>query len=205
LPEVDARSCAAAILGGGQARRFGGQDKGALQVGETRIIDHLIAQLGQVASDVYIVANRAEHYAALDVRVVQDARPGCGALGGIYSALAASTCPQVVVVACDMPFLSVPFLQYLVGAGRGVDAAVPRSRDGLQPLCALYGSGCLKPIGRRLDSGWLKVTDALADLRVREIGPEELAPYDPHGDLFFNVNTLEDYERALAIVEHRSS
>jgi hypothetical protein len=38
--------------------------------------------------------------------------------------------------------------------------------------------------------------DLLADVRVRELGPEEIAPFDPDGLLLLNVNTAADMARA---------
>ena len=37
------------------------------------------------------------------------------------------------------------------------------------------------------------------DLTVREVGPGDLAPFDPDGRLLLNVNTPEDYQRARSI------
>ena len=38
-------------------------------------------------------------------------------------------------------------------------------------------------------------------MRVEEIGPEELAMYDPDGLMFVNVNTPHDYERAKNVID----
>jgi hypothetical protein len=37
-----------------------------------------------------------------------------------------------------------------------------------------------------------------------EIGPEEIAAFDPHGLLFVNVNTPHDYERARRMSAKRA-
>ena len=50
-------------------------------------------------------------------------------------------------------------------------------------------------------AGALKVIDVLSELRVREIGPAEIASFDPDGVLFFNINTPDDYERANTYIE----
>jgi hypothetical protein len=42
----------------------------------------------------------------------------------------------------------------------------------------------------------LKAASVGEDLRVEEIGPEEVASYDPDGLMFMNVNTPHDYQRA---------
>lgn len=47
----------------------------------------------------------------------------------------------------------------------------------------------------------LKASDVGESLRVEEIGPEELATYDPDGLMFVNVNTPHDYERAKDLLD----
>lgn len=189
---------AAAILAGGRATRFGGRDKSALTIGTTQFLDRQIAALKQTADDVLIVTNQPDRYASRGVRVVVDAIHGGGALGGIYTALVASAAPQVLVVACDLPFLTPAFLAHLARAGRDADIAIPRTEAGYEPLCASYARTCLAPIKARLDQGQLKVADLVeAGLRVRELGPAELARFDPDAALFFNVNTPDDYDLAV--------
>ncbi len=192
--------CTAAIIAGGDARRFGGRDKGALAIGEARIIDREIAVLREVTDHLVIVANDPDRYRSLGLPIVEDLVPGAGALGGIYTAITVARDTPTLVVACDMPFLSARFLRHLAIAGGEVDVAIPRTAEGYEPLCASYSRGCADPIRRRIDAGALTVLGVLSDVRVREIGPEEIAPYDPDGTLFFNVNTPDDYARSLDVV-----
>lgn len=186
----------AAILAGGQARRLGGREKSTLAVGGTRIIDRQVAVLREVVDHLLIVASKPARYQALELPVVTDLLSGAGALGGIYTALMATPTPQMLIVACDMPFLRAPFLHQLAALGRDMDIAIPRTADGYQPLCASYSRSVADLIRRRIDAGTLKIQDLLAEVRAREIGPEELARFDPDGTLFFNVNTPEDFARA---------
>jgi molybdopterin-guanine dinucleotide biosynthesis protein A len=204
-------SCTAAILAGGQARRLGGVDKSALVIGNARIIDRQLAVLQQVADRVFIVGGDAERCRSLDITVqgrgptpawvVPDLVPGAGALGGIYTAVTASPDEQTLVIACDLPCLTALFLRHLVAAGRESDLAIPRTDDGYQPLCASYSRACLEPIRRRIETGSLKAADLVHDVRVREIGPDEIARFDPAGTLFLNINTPDDYARARALLE----
>lgn len=197
--------CTAAILAGGQARRLGGRDKSALLVGGWRIIDRQIAVLREVTDRIAIVANDAGRYGTTGVPVWADLRPDTGPLGGIYTALVHATTAQILVMACDMPFLQAPFLRYLVECGREVDAAVPRSPNGYEPLCASYGRQSAELIRARIDRGQLDLMGLLDKLRVRVIAPEEIAPFDPAGTLFFNINTPEDYARSLSLVRYDPS
>jgi molybdopterin-guanine dinucleotide biosynthesis protein A len=194
----------AAILVGGHARRFGGCDKSALRIGSTTILERQLAVVSPLTDRILIVASDLRRVDARGLTVVVDRIPGTGTLGAIYTALSASTGELTLVVACDLPFLSGPFLAHLAAAATGeVDVVIPRTVDGYQPLCALYARRSITPIRRRIEAGQLKVLDVLADVRVREIGASEIAPFDPDGTLFFNVNTPEDYARALTLADHR--
>lgn len=185
----------AAILAGGRARRLGGRDKSRIVVGGRTILARQLDVLRRLVPRVVIVASDVEAFADAEVPVLPDVVPGCGSLGGIYTALVAAAGP-VLVLACDMPFVTEAFLARVVEAGRDVDVAIPRGRDGYHPLCASYGQACAGPLRRRIEQGALKVVDLLADVRVREIGPDEIAPFDPDGLLLLNVNTPADVARA---------
>jgi molybdopterin-guanine dinucleotide biosynthesis protein A len=187
----------AAILAGGRARRFGGRDKGSLDVGGASIFDRQRAALHGVADRVLVVASDPARYRDLGVDAVADLVPGAASLGGIYTALAHAAGGHVLVVACDLPFLTAPFLRRLVAAVRPDDeAVVPRTSDGWQPLCAVYSRRLAEPIRCRIDAGRLKIVDLLAAARVREIGPDEVAEDDPERLLFFNVNSPADWQLA---------
>ena len=199
----------AAILAGGQARRLGGLDKSALAVG-TRdprsILERQLAVLHGLTPHIMIVAR--EDAPPGDTRgfgghlqIVHDRIKGMGALGGIYTALMDAPTEPVVVIACDMPFVTAPFLDHLatLGADAAADAVVPRDHIGRHPLCASYRRTAAAAMKLRLDANRLRVLDALEDLIVRELGPAELAPFDPDGRLLLNVNTPEDYARAHQI------
>jgi molybdopterin-guanine dinucleotide biosynthesis protein A len=138
---------------------------------------------------------RADLFTDAGVPVVDDVIAGAGALGGIHAAIAQSPAERTIVVACDMPFLSVELLQRLARP-TNADVVIPRSARGYEPLCAAWSAACEAPIRRRIERGALKAALALEDLRVEEIGPDALASCDPHGLLFVNVNTAHDYERA---------
>ena len=186
----------AAIIAGGRAQRLGGLDKGDLVIGGRRIIDRQLSVLGQVAEHILIVSNDHHRFRASGLRVCGDLVPGAGPLGGLYTALVRSPSAQTIVVACDLPFLTGSFLRYLVAQVRGADAAIPRTATGTEPLCAVYDRACLEPIRARIERGQFRVS-ALADaIRVRDIGPAEVAPFDPTGTMFVNVNTPDDYTHA---------
>ena len=190
----------AAILAGGRARRLGGRDKAALQVGPSAILERQLAILRTIVDRILIVANDEMRYAGCGVPVVCDEVPEAGPLGGLYTAIRAAGTPRTLVIACDLPFLPATFLSRLITDSHDVDVVLPRSSDGFQPLCATYSDSAGVKLGLQIEAGVRKVIDAVrgADgLLIRELGPAEVAPYDRHGRLFFNVNTPDDYARAI--------
>lgn len=193
---------AAAILAGGQARRLGGRDKSALTIDGETILARTLRLLSRVTPHVFAVGDTYGAAARAGLRVVEDAIPGAGALGGIYTAIERSPCDRTLVVGCDMPFLSEQFLAHLA-AITDADVVMPRRAAGFEPLCAIYGRGAAAEIRRRLDRGERQAALPPEHVRLVEVGPEQLAAFDPDGLLFVNVNTPHDYERARRISMQR--
>ena len=191
---------AAAILAGGRARRFGGASKAELVVGGTPIVDRQLAALREIAAPVFVVGREAPVWSARQLPVVPDEIADAGALGGIYTAIVRSPSDRTVIVACDMPFLSAPLLRRMI-AVNGADLVIPRSVRGYEPLCAVYSRACAADIRARIARGALEAAALPGGLNVVELGPEILAPFDPDGLLFVNVNTPHDYERAKGLIE----
>jgi molybdopterin-guanine dinucleotide biosynthesis protein A len=195
----------AAILAGGQARRFGGRDKSALHIGGESIFDRQLAVLRVLTDRVRIVTTTPDRFRDRGVEVVRDLLPGAGALGGIYSALETATSSHVLVLACDLPFVTASFLGSLVAlAGPAWDAVVPRTADGWQPLCAIYARAVAPAIRRQVEAGRLKITDLFATIAVREMGAADIAATGADETLFLNVNSPRDLERALGLEARRS-
>jgi len=186
----------AAILAGGRARRLGGVDKSALLIGSESILARQLSALAGLTPHILIVADERSRFSNAGVPVVEDRIADRGALGGLYTAMMEASTQQVVAIACDMPFLTASFLAHLAAAGADVDAAVPRTARGRHPLCASYMTHIAPRLRSRIDAGQLRVEAALAEMRVREIGPDEIRRFDPDGRLLTNVNTPDEYEQA---------
>ena len=167
-------------------------------VGTISIIERQLSLLRGLTPHILIVASDRSRIRAGDIPVVADRIAGAGALGGLYTALMDAPTEQVLVICCDMPFLEAPFLTYLMERGRDVDAAVPVDERGRHPLCASYARRIAGHLHGRISAGELRVGDALVDLNVRELGPDELSPFNRDGRLLFNINTPGDYARARA-------
>ncbi len=101
--------------------------------------------------------------------------------------------PAIFGVACDMPQLKGELIRHLISLSEGVDAVVPRSASGFEPLHAYYGKGCLPALEELMQGGDKKVISLLPRVRVREVSAEEVALYDQEFESFVNINTPDDY------------
>jgi molybdopterin-guanine dinucleotide biosynthesis protein A len=187
-----------AIVAGGQASRFGGIAKSRLVVDGRAIVDRQLDVLRGLGVEILIVANEPDPFAHTGLPIVPDRIPGAGALGGVYTALVCAGHDTVIVLACDMPFVTAPLILHLAERSREADVVVPRDARGRHPLCAAYATRVAPHVRQRIDAGDLRVGSALDGLVVHEVGPDMLAALDSTGRLLVNVNTPEDYDAACA-------
>lgn len=209
-PPSARRTCAAAILAGGRATRLHGIDKSRLVVGGRTIRDRQLDVLRGLVDEIVLIGVDASVADAApgpapsglhpDVPRLPDLAAGHGPLGGIQAALHHGDAACTLIVACDLPFLSRPFLAFLLAraADAAADVVVPRSGDRLHPLCATYNRRVREVVDRRVASGALAVQALFDEVRVEVVEPEVVATFDPDGVMFWNVNTPDEYERACA-------
>jgi len=190
----------AAILAGGQARRFGGSDKRELVVGGRRIIERQLDALRQLTDDIMIVGGRQNEQIA-GVRLLDDRVSASGPLAGLEAALGAARDDELMLVACDMPFITADFLGRLLELTRLVDAVVPRTERGYHPLCAVYRRSCHPAVRRRLVERRLKMLELFEDLKVHVVERDDLSMFGGER-LLANVNTPDELRDLEALLGH---
>lgn len=190
------------VLAGGQSRRLG-TNKAFVKVGGVPLIERVVRTLSQISDDVRIVTNEPEEYRSLGVPAVRDTWPGMGSLGGIYTGLEAARHPRAIVVGCDMPFLDLRLLRFMILLSADYDVVIPRLDGLLEPLHAIYGKACLGPIEDLLRAGDLRIVHFLGRVTVRYVERAEVEIFDPQQLSLFNVNTPEDLECANSLTNHR--
>lgn len=186
---------AGAIVAGGGARRFGGQDKGRLVVEGRTIIVRQVEVLQRVASELLIVAPDAARFADVPATVVSDRQPGLGAIGGVDAALHATSLDRVIVIACDLPFLTSELLGHLAALSEGRDGAWVRTDRGVEPLVACYRRAARSRVAAYIDGGGRKASDLGGVLDMAELTSPDLDRFGAPSRLLANINTPGDYAR----------
>jgi molybdopterin-guanine dinucleotide biosynthesis protein A len=190
----------AVIQAGGSSRRMG-RDKAFVKLNGTPLVEHVIRRLADIGDETLIVTNHPQGYSPLGIRTVSDAIPSSGALVGLYSALYGAHGDTVLVVACDMPFLSRALLEYQLQLAPQADVVVPLHQNYYEPLHAVYDRRvCLHAVEELLQAGEERVVSLYPHVRVLTVGEAVLDRLDPSGLSFFNVNTPQDLARAEGLI-----
>jgi molybdopterin-guanine dinucleotide biosynthesis protein A len=189
------------IQAGGQSSRMG-EDKALKPFLGRPLIQRVVDRLSPIARELIVTTNRPDEYRFLDLPLFSDLKPGRGALGGLYTAIASASQPIVAVVACDMPFASPTFFEETAKllVSEEADVVIAKSDEGYEPLHAVYRrETCLPAIDAAIDADQWKVIAWFPQVKVRLLTPEEVKRYDPPGLAFWNVNTPEEFAKAEEI------
>lgn len=187
-----------AIQAGGTSSRMGADKALRSFLGEP-LITRIIARVSPLADELFIVTNQLAEYAFTGCQLTRDVYPGRGPLGGLYTALQTASHPTVVIVGCDMPFVSASLLeqQCNILMRDDVDIVMPQTRQGLEPFHAVYQRDhCLRAVKAALDAGVWRMTGWLDQVRLRTLEAGELMVDDPQQMMFSNVNTPEEFSAA---------
>jgi molybdopterin-guanine dinucleotide biosynthesis protein A len=75
---------------------------------------------------------------------------------------------------------------------RDEDVIIPRTKDGLQPLHAIYSKDCVDPIRKTIEEGKQGIIDFYHLVKVKIVEEKEFLHLDPGRESFINVNTPEE-------------
>lgn len=189
------------ILAGGLSSRMKGANKPLMEFGDTTMIGRIVDSLKSVFSEVLIVTKDEELYQNYDAEIVLDKFEHQGPLSGIHAGLEASKTEKNFIVSCDMPFLNLNLIRYMLNQSVE-DILVPRIGDHLEPLHAVYSKQCLPKIEEAVRREKFKIIEFWEwdNVDVKYIEQTEVEKFDPNLYTFFNINTRKDYRQALKIL-----
>ena len=198
------------VLAGGASSRFG-TDKALAEFAGQTMLARTAKLLSAAVSTVRIVSPTAklqdEAY-----ETVPDRWPGQGPLGGILTALfdakkRAGEGALALIVSCDMPFVTAAWLRYIAERAMEceAEAILPKSAQGWEPLCACWRACAAEIMLPLFEAGTRKITDALNVLHVEVLDEKDWKRFDTNRRLFWNMNTLADYEEARRVLAAENS
>ena len=182
----------AAILAGGKSSRMG-RDKALIPLDGQSLVSRSARLLETLFERVVVVSNSEPVAQAAGLPRIADAHQNKGPLAGIEAALRHFGEPTLFV-ACDCPFLNAGFLAFLREGWQGdLDALVPQSDNGIEPLHAIWSPSGLPAIENALEQERPpSLRYVLEGLRVQFVSVEEARRFDDSLSMFENWNAPED-------------
>ena len=178
---------AGAVLCGGASRRMG-TDKALVEVDGVPMAERVAGALhAGGCAPVVFVGGDGPLLARFERPTIADLWPGAGPLGGVLTALR-SCATDVVVAACDLPFLDAAAVRAVLGvaadaADDAVDVVVATTGR-LEPMLAWWSHRASALLLDQWTVGVRALHDAIATLGARTVA------VDPA--VMRNVNTVAD-------------
>jgi molybdopterin-guanine dinucleotide biosynthesis protein A len=189
------------LFAGGKSSRMG-EDKALMPFGgKDTLAQFQYERLEELFARVYISAKDASKFAGYDAVVIEDViaketdAPTAG-FANVFKQLKAEN--TIFVLSVDTPFVDEKIIRKLleVSNAQKHDAIIIRTPRGIHPLCGVYSRSLELPLSNMLIKGEHKLTKLLENSNVFYIDIQD-------EDALLNLNTPEDYQRALALVDDR--
>lgn len=186
------------ILAGGKSSRMK-YNKAFAEIGGRPVIDIIINKFVKTFDETLIISNDPEEYTSLGIPVYTDVYPRLGPISGIHAALYHAACDTVFVLGCDMPFMSMDLVSYMMEQLGDHDTVIPEIDGYLQPISAAYRKTCIPVMQDCLEKELLKLVLVFKELDAVKLHEREMSRFGKVREMFFNVNDEQALTRARAI------
>jgi molybdopterin-guanine dinucleotide biosynthesis protein A len=200
-------NAAGIVLCGGKSTRMG-SPKALLPFGDETMLQRVVRLLATVVSPIVVVAAGQQTLPELpaEVTVVRDEHEGRGPLEGLRAGLKALPvgAEAAYVTSCDVPLLVPAFARHMIDLLGDHDIAVMEIDGFPHPLSAVYRRGTLSHVEDLLARDRLRPVYLFEAVSTRRVKPAEMTGVDPELLTLRNLNTREDYERAVRELTSRA-
>ncbi|WP_217585480.1 molybdenum cofactor guanylyltransferase [Lentibacillus saliphilus] len=185
------------ILSGGQSSRMG-KTKSLLPLGNQTVIDHVMRTMCSY-DECFVIANDLKLYAGLECPVYPDHFIDKGPLAGLESALSHCQYDVCAIAACDTPFVHMRIYDELIGQLEDNDAVIPVIAGQMHPLSGVYRKSVHTVVRQQLLRDERQIRRVFDHIKVHYVTDFNSVSREIVDQHFFNMNTPEQYERALEI------
>jgi len=195
---VTTKTLTGVILAGGKSSRMG-FDKFLLRLGGVSLLRSQIRQLKTVCNEIFVVSDHEiPSNLTRGATVIPDIISGKGPLSGLHATLSQNGVETVWLVSCDMPKISIPFIEYTLdihNKNREIPAIVAQNPEGfIEPFNALYTTAFLPFITQHITSEKSALHRAIRSAPSLLLSSKDVHPFSPDWSLFASLNTQEDVE-----------
>lgn len=182
-----------AILAGGASKRFDGLTKAKIVIGGKQIINRITETIADLFEEIIIVTNTPDEFKEFNnYKIVSDQFTGAGPLGGIHSALKASSNDELFVFAGDMPLLNKKYIirQINYFYTNKFDILTPMVDELIEPLHAIYSKSIVKVLEEYLAADHNYAVREF--LKLQNVGYIPFKVSEETKKAFTNINSPSD-------------
>ena len=178
----------AVIIAGGKSSCMK-KDKALLPFGDcSSLAEYQYKRLSKIFSKVYLSAK--EHKFDFKVEIIEDVNKVSSPLIALVSIFERLDVDEVFVLSVDAPFVERSVIDKLYEARKmEFDVMVTESKNGLEPLCAIYCRSFLGKAQTALENNQHRLQSLFNELEIKKVFIEEET-------FFMNLNYPEEYEEA---------
>lgn len=188
------------VLCGGQSKRMG-LPKATLPFGPELMLPRVLRLLGEVVGPLVVVAAATQELPDLSAETIiaRDEREKRGPLEGLLAGLSAirEYADAAYVTSCDVPLLKRQFVQTMIDLIGDHQICVPVDEQFHHPLAAVYRTTVIPSAQSLLAAGRMRPLFLFDEVATRRVPVAQLALADPQLSTLANLNTPDDYLRAL--------
>jgi molybdenum cofactor guanylyltransferase len=186
------------ILAGGRSSRMK-FNKAFAEISGQPVISMIIEKFAGLFNETIIISNEPELFKRLGLAVYSDIYPRMGPVSGIHSGLYHARYDKAFILGCDVPFINMELVEYMLNNLGDYDSVVPDIDGYLQPLAAVYSRKCLPILTACLQENRVKLIRIFEELKPLVISRDELEKYGIVEEIFLNVNDIEALNLATKI------
>ncbi|MBF8436416.1 molybdenum cofactor guanylyltransferase [Halanaerobiaceae bacterium Z-7014] len=144
-----------------------------------------------------VVAKNRDEFSDYDVEVLTDLKDA-GPLGGIYTGLEMTESKYNFFMGCDMPFINKTLIRWMFNRAKmsDKDGLVPVDGNFYEPLFAIYRKSCLESVEKVILEDRWPIISFYEYINLEFIQKNKLREMSSFNNIFFNINTYEDYLKA---------
>ncbi len=181
------------LMAGGKSSRMG-QEKGLVEFKGKPLIQYGIDLLSSY-TDKIIISSGNSAYLNFGLEMIPDEITGNGPSAGLAAALKESSTAWNLVLACDLPFLELEFIDGLLSVRGLYQAVIPVHQGIMEPLAGLYHKDLWNQFEKAVLTGNLALHKILGSCHVHYLVTDRLLEKYPN--LFTNFNSLEEMDQFI--------
>jgi len=166
------------------------QDKALLPFGgEPTLAQFQHKRLKKLFNHVYISSKSNKFN--FEAKIIEDNYCDSSPLVALISVFETLDVNEVFILSVDAPFVTQEIIEKLYDqANSNADVVVAHSKEGIEPLCAIYRRSCLPLAKKALNKNRHGLQRLFRELKVQEVAFDD-------EQSFMNLNYPQDYSEAL--------